>query len=187
MALRRERVRSELLLLKYRAGDERALPELVSLWERPLFYYIRRLVDSEEDAWDILQEVWCRVIQKLRTLRNPAALPAWLYAIARNTVSNHLRDTIRFRQLCDAEADLNPVTNTTEPSFSGFSAEELHQALGHLSLLHREALTLHFLEGFSLAEVAAIVGAPVGTVKSRLHHGKNSLRTILEKEANHHE
>lgn len=187
MASREDRVRSELLLLKHRAGDGRALAELVSLWERPLFYYIRRLVDSEEDAWDMLQEVWCRVVQKLPTLRNPAALPAWLYAIARNTVSSHLRDTLRFKQLCDAEAAPDAPNDTTEPSLSGFDAEALHQALGRLSLLHREALTLHFLEGFSLAEVAAIVGAPVGTVKSRLHNAKKSLRTILEKEVNHYE
>ena len=44
-------------LVRHRRGDETALPELVSLWERPLFYYIRRLVDSEEDAWDTLQQV----------------------------------------------------------------------------------------------------------------------------------
>ena len=179
MATHEERVRSELLLLKHRAGDERALPELVSLWERPLFYYIRRLVDSEEDAWDILQEVWCRIIQKILTLRNPAALPSWLYAIARNTASNHRRRAINFGQLSEADVAPNSANDSTETSFSGFGAEELHRALEHLSLLHREALILHFLEGFSLAEVAAIVGAPVGTVKSRLHNAKKSLRTIL--------
>jgi len=187
LASRKERIRSELLVLRYRGGDDGALAELVSMWERPLFYYIRRLVDSEEDAWDLLQEVWCRVIRKIGTLRDPAALSAWLYTIARNTASNHVRNSASFRELTEVDTEVNAVTNMTESSFPAFDAEELHWALGRLSLPHREALILHFLEGFSLAEIAAIVEAPVGTVKSRLHHAKNALRTVLEKEAQRHE
>jgi len=182
---RERQLRSELLLLRYRAGEESALQEFVALWERPLFYYIRRLADCEEDAWDMLQEVWLRVIRNIGTLRNPAALTAWLYTIARHTASNHLRDTVRTRELHDAEADLSSTKDATEPSLPPFAAEELHQGLGQLSLLHREVLTLHFLEGFSLAEIAVIVDAPVGTVKSRLYNAKKALRKILETEVNH--
>ena len=187
MASRKEQLRSELLVLRYRGGDDGALAELVSMWERPLFYYIRRLVDSEEDAWDLLQEVWCQLVQKIGTLRNPAALPGWLYAIARNAVSNHHRDTPYFRELREVDTELNPVNSMSESTLPAFDAEQLHWALGRLSLPHREALVLHFIEGFSLAEIAAIVGAPVGTVKSRLHHAKKALRTVLEKEEQCHE
>jgi len=187
LASRKERLQSELLVLRYRSGDNGALAELVSLWERPLLYYIRRLVDSEEDAWDLLQDVWCRLIRNVGTLRNPAALPAWLYAIARNTVCNHLRDTRHIKELRDWAADADAVNGVAEVSFPAVDAEELHWALERLSHAHREALILHFLEGFSLAEIAAIVGAPVGTVKSRLHHAKRALRTVLEKEEQCHE
>ena len=187
MASRKEQLQSELLVLRHREGDDRALPELVAMWERPLFYYIRRLVDSEEDAWDLLQDVWCRVLQKIRTLRDSAAFPAWLYTIARNIATDHLRGTTYFSELSKAEAELNSVNNKVEPSLSAFDAEELHSALGRVSLPHREVLTLHFLEGFSLKEIAAIVEAPVGTIKSRLHHAKRALRAVLEKEEEHHE
>ena len=187
MASRKEQIRSELLVLQYRGGDDGALAELVSMWERSLFYYIRRLVDSEEDAWDLLQEVWCTVIRKIGTLREPGALPAWLYRIARNIVSNHFRNTAAFRELRDDCVELNQVNNMTEPSSPAFDAEELHWALGRLSLPHRESLPLHFLEGFSLAEIGAIVGTPVGTVKSRLYHAKKALQTVLEKEVERHE
>jgi len=187
LASRERQLRSELLLLRHRAGEEKALPELVALWERSLFYYVRRLVDSEEDAWDTLQDVWCRVIQNIGSLRKPAALPAWLYTIARHTVTNRLRDTVRARELRDAKADLNSADSTDEPAFPAFDAEELHLSLGRLGLLHREVLTLHFLEGFSVTEISVIVDAPVGTVKSRLHNAKKALRTLLEMEANHHE
>jgi len=175
-------IRSELLLLKHRAGDEKALPQLVSIWERPLFYYIRRLVNSEEDAWDVLQEVWCRAVPKIRDLRDPGAFSTWLYTIARNTALNHLRDTIHFRELSETEADFAASQTVAAPLFPAFTAEELHLGLAKLKLPHREALTLFFLEDFSHAEIAAITSVPVGTVKSRLYNAKIALRAILEKE-----
>lgn len=186
MATWKEQVQSELLLLRYRGGDDNALPELVALWERRLLYYIRRLVDSEEDAWDLLQEVWCRVIQKLGSVRDPSALPAWLYTIARNTVSNHRRHAARLSEPVDSDNDPGAVNHACEPLLPVLDAEELHWALGRLRVPHREALVLHYLEGFSIEELAAILAIPAGTVKSRLHHAKKALRTVLEKEEQHH-
>jgi RNA polymerase sigma-70 factor (ECF subfamily) len=91
VVLRKEEIRNELLVLRYRRGDDRALEEIVSIWERPLFYYIRRLVNAEETAWDVLQEVWVQVIRKIGKLREPRALGAWLYRIAHNIAVSHLR------------------------------------------------------------------------------------------------
>ena len=65
------------------------------------------------------------------------------------------------------------------------NAELVHEALGQLSLTHREVLTLRFLEGVGLSEISDIVGCSVGTVKSRLHYAKSALRKLLE--ANCHE
>jgi RNA polymerase sigma-70 factor (ECF subfamily) len=53
----------EALLLRCRSGDAEALEELIRRWERKLFYYIRRLVACESDAWDVLQQTWTRVLQ----------------------------------------------------------------------------------------------------------------------------
>jgi RNA polymerase sigma-70 factor (ECF subfamily) len=65
------------------------------------------------------------------------------------------------------------------------NAELVHEALGQLSLPHREVLTLRFLEGLGLSEIAGIVGCSVGTVKSRLYYAKSAMRKLLE--ANCHE
>jgi RNA polymerase sigma-70 factor (ECF subfamily) len=173
--------------LQYRGGDDSALAELVSIWERRLFYYIRRMVDSEEDAWDLLQEVWCRVIRNLGSVRDTAALPAWLFSIARNIVRNHHRDAAHSGEAIDFNGDPSAVNSTNEPPLASFDADELHWALGRLNVAHREALVLHFLEGFSLNEIAGILAIPNGTVKSRLYHAKKALRTVLEKEGQHHE
>ncbi len=182
-----DQTRSALLVLRYRGGDDGALTDLVAIWERRLYYYIRRLVDSEEDAWDLLQEVWCRVIRNLGGMRDDAAFPAWLYTVTRNTVRNHLRDTDHFSELPDRDNDQNDSSAHDEQVLPAFDAEELHRALQRLNVAHREALTLHFLEGFSLDEIAGILAIPPGTVKSRLHYAKKALRRALKNEDQYYE
>jgi len=66
-------------------------------------------------------------------------------------------------------------------SFDRQDAAAIHQALDQPGLRHREVLVLHFMEDFSVAETAAIVGCPEGTVKSRIYHAKKALKEILER------
>jgi len=160
------------------------LESLVSQWEGRLLYYIRRLVEDEGIAWDVLQETWVKVIRGIRRLRDPRSLPLWLYRIARATAMTHWR--ARYRQR-EEHLDESCASETSgERAFAAEEAEAIHWALSRLSMDQREALTLHFLEDFSVEEVAGIVGVPPGTVKSRIHYGKRSLRRILDQEAKRH-
>lgn len=187
MGARKEQIRSELLVLRYRRGDQTALEEIVSIWERPLFYYVRRLVGSEADAWDTLQQVWLQVIRKIGGLREPSSLPAWLYRIAHNAAVSHLRDNPSCESLPEDGGPAETVHGEAGPSFSEFGAREIHCALDQLSLSHREVLTLRFLEGFSLAEIGEVMGVSLGTVKSRLYYAKKAIREYLEKETRRRE
>lgn len=181
MASRKALIESELLLLQHRRGVPDALEALVALWERPLYYYLRKLVGSEEEAREIAQETWLIALRKIRSLRDPAAFPAWLYRIARSQVASHFRSSPRFVPLPDESApDAIPVDDGRLPSLN---AEELHWGLGMISPLHSECVILHYLEDFSLEDVAQITGVPVGTVKSRIHYAKKALRQLLSKEA----
>lgn len=71
----RKQIYNELLVLRCRRHDEGAMEELIRHWEKRLLYYIRRLVSDEEDAWDVLQETWVKVVQQIGTLRQPRSLP----------------------------------------------------------------------------------------------------------------
>ena len=180
MVVRQAAIQSELLLLRHRRGDAAALPELVALWERPLLYYLRRLLASEEDAWDALQETWYRVVRELPRVRDGRALPAWLYIVARNAAFTLRRRRAPTEPLPDGEESPELPAEAPEPSLAGFHPVDIHRALARLGLAHREVLTLYFLEGFAVAEIAIITGAVEGTVKSRLHYAKRALRALLE-------
>ena len=177
----KERIYSELLVLRCRRKDHDAFPELISHWETKLFFYIRRLVVDEEDAWDILQETWVKVLQGIGSLQNPGSFAAWLYSIARHSAMDHFRG--RYAEVQTEEADekaLAEIPDDNSPDFD--DAERVHRGLGLISLAHREALTLFFLEDFSIEEIASILNVSPGTVKSRLHYAKRALRLVLEKE-----
>ena len=180
---RKDFIQSELLVIRYLRGDEEAFEELVHLWRQPLFYYIRRLVDTEQDAWDTMQETWLTVSQKARRLREPAAFPAWLYKIARNAAIDHARKNRAFAPLPEEKSTMSTRASDTEQISLALDAERLHWGLAQLAPLHREVLILHFLEGFSLAEISDVTRVPLGTVKSRIHHAKQALRNVLEREA----
>lgn len=152
------------------------------MFERPLLYFVRRLMGSEADAWDVLQETWLNVFRRIGTVQDPRAFPAFLYAAARNAALAQLRRR-NSREALLASLDPSDSAGANEPDFTSEEAAAVHRALGQLSLPHREALTLFFLRDLSMEHIAAVIGVPVGTVKSRLHHAKRALRAVLEKGA----
>ena len=176
----------ELLVLRCRRGHKDALEELVRSWEKQLFFYVRRLVDDEQDAWQILQQTWLKVLRGIKNLREPCKLPAWLYGIARNTALSHLRTKYSQEAFFESNADTSKIEDYNS-AIHFDNAEQVYYGLGRVSLPHREVLTLFFLQDLSIDEIADVLGIPVGTVKSRLHYAKQTLKTVLEKEAGNYE
>jgi len=174
-------VYEELLALRCRRGEKAALEELVRTWEKRLFYFIRRLVANEADAWDVLQQTWVRALSGIGALREPRSLGPWLYCVARHAAFNHGQVRATYRQLLQDYPAAPPADD--DPASEEFeNAEQVHYGLLQLSLPHREVLTLFFLEDFPVEAIAHILDVPVGTVKSRLHHAKKALRAVLGKE-----
>jgi RNA polymerase sigma-70 factor (ECF subfamily) len=175
----KDAVARELLALRCRRGDRAALEELIRTWERPLLYFIRRLVRDEADAWDVLQKTWLRVLHGIGSLGDARSLAPWLYRVARNTAFSHARS---LEPPHEPLGD-HPDARAADPAGGRVEfedAEQVHQRLLSLSLAHREVLTLFFLEDLSVEEVATVLGVPPGTVKSRLHYAKQALRKAIE-------
>jgi RNA polymerase sigma-70 factor (ECF subfamily) len=176
-----EAIYQELLALRCRRGERAALEELVRAWEKRLLYFIRRLVDKEQDAWDVLQQTWVRVLSGIGRLREPQSLGPWLYRVARHAAFDHGQLRANYQRFLK---DYQEATACEEaPDGTEFeTAEQLHRGLVQLHVPHREVLTLFFLEDFSIDEIARVLDVPPGTVKSRLHHAKKALRAVLGKE-----
>ncbi len=182
----KEAIYYELLVLRCRQRQRDAWEELVRTWDRPLLYYIRRLVEDEHESLQILQQTWVKVLQGLGRLQEPRKLPLWLYSIARKTAMSHLRSRYSEQALFRREVEVPDIADESE-DLRFDDAEEIHYGLSRLSLIQREVLTLFFLQDLSLEEIASVLEIPVGTVKSRLHHAKRALKSILEQEESSHE
>jgi RNA polymerase sigma-70 factor (ECF subfamily) len=180
----RQILECELLVLRCQQGDASAFELIVRMWERSLFYYLRRLASSEEDAWDLLQETWLKTFRSIGSLRDPRSLPSFLYTTARNAAVSRLRNGKLGRELtCPLNAETLEVSDNDESAFD--NADHVHHALDRLPLQHREILTLYFLEDLSHEEIARLLGIPLGTVKSRLHYAKSSIQKILQEGDRH--
>lgn len=162
-----------LLVVRCRAGDGEAFGELVRRYAPRLWYFARKLVGDASAADDVTQQLWLAVHRGLARLADPAAFPAWAYRIARNLSARYRRDRGHWEEL--------PEVAGPEPEFSAADAEAVHAALDRLPEPFREVLVLRFLEGMSCDDIAAVVGTPCGTVRSRLHYGKRALKRILER------
>jgi RNA polymerase sigma-70 factor, ECF subfamily len=171
--------RLEALLQRCRAGDPEALEELIRRWERKLFYYVRRLVEHEPDAWDILQQTWMRVLKGIGGVRDPDKVVPWIYRVARNTALSHRQSLLARERWVDREASVEELAKVHERE-TDWTAEDVHRGLESLSAHHRDALTLFFLDDLSIEEMAEVMGVSNGTVKSRLHYGKKALKESLE-------
>ena len=181
----KEAIYYELLVLRCQQGHKSAFEELIKKWEQRLFYYIHRLIEDEQEAWSVLQEIWVKVLQNIKTLREPRKLPVWLYSIARKTAISHLRKKYSRQTLLKGENI--PGIKDYDSQYTFDNAEQVHYGLGQISLHHRDILTLFFLQDLSLEEIAQILQISVGTIKSRLYYAKKALKNVLEKEAGRYE
>jgi RNA polymerase sigma-70 factor, ECF subfamily len=176
-----QQARDEWIALRCRHGEPEAFADLVRAMERPLLYFARKLVNDEDKALDVLQEVWLKAFRTIRRLENPRSVRAWLYQLTRGLAIDRIRKEVaeEQREKLHAEERADPGD---EPSFDAEDAAALHRALDTLDVQHREVLVLHFLEELSLTEIASVVGCRVGTVKSRIHYAKRALHSALRGE-----
>ncbi len=170
----------QALLRSCQAGDNEAFDELIRLWEPKLFYFVRRLVPCESDAWDVLQQIWTHVVRGITGVRDSSKFVPWMYRVARNTAYSHQRSLVSRERWVDREASVEELTGVEaiEPEWT---VEDVHRGLDTLPSQHREVLTLFFLHDLSVEELAGVLGVAEGTVKSRLYYGKKALRLALER------
>ncbi len=173
------------LVAMARAGRSEAWDGLFRRYQLPLYTFVYELVRDEQVALDMVQEAFISGVRYVGQLRDDRRFGSWLFGIARQKCLQHWRKRPgRWESLEGCEQD-EVLVGEVEASPDEWlvrreDEERFMTGLRSLSSAHREVLLLHFLEGFSLQEIAEVVGVGVGRVKSRMHYAKQALRERLE-------
>jgi RNA polymerase sigma-70 factor (ECF subfamily) len=168
--------------------DERALGELYDRYEARIYSYIYRRTGNESLAEDLTAQVFLKMLEAIRSDKAwHSSFSGWLYRIAHNAVIDYYRQRDRQQQvsledtLSTTASDHNPVV-MAEVSLD---AERLRFAIGRLTGEQAEVITLRFLEGYSISEVAEMLDKTEGSIKALQYRAVTTLRQLLQHEGFH--
>ncbi len=174
-----------VLIERVLLGDLQAFEELYNRYRRPVFQTALAITHDREASEEILQDCFVRAYKHLGRVDTSLPLSPWLHRIVVNLSYNWA--TRRKSFLVSLEDGLEQLATAARhlPERVAERREMqqiVQEAIAELPFNHRVVIVLHFLQGFSLAEIAYILDCPEGTVKSRLHYGCKKLRTRLGRE-----
>ena len=147
--------------------------------------YARALTSNRERADDLVQDTLVRALVKEHLWQPGTDLRAWLFTIMHNQHVNLVRHGVRDAAAVDVEQVSGTLSATTDPTAS-CQLRELDCALSRLPLEQRQVILLVGLEGMPYDDAAAILGIPIGTVRSRLSRGRETLRQLLDMNQERH-
>jgi RNA polymerase sigma-70 factor, ECF subfamily len=170
-----------------RRRDPDLLDRLIEQYQHRLLRYLVHLSGNRDLAEDLFQETWIRVLERGHQYDGRREFASWLYAVARNLTIDYLRkkSPVSLDGLMEDNehaplepADARPLAWELVQQHE--QAERISGALAGIPAEYREAIVLRFQDGLALEEIAAVTGAKLGTVKSRLYRGLNLMMGRLE-------
>lgn len=171
-----------------RSGDAERYRELIERYERRAYAIAWSRLGDPSLAEEATQEAFIRAYQHLDWLRDPARFGAWLLRMVRGIAINlglrHRRELRRRERWALDQPAAAPGPECTADDVP-VTAQTLREALSDLPSAHRECLVLHYLEGRSVSEAAALIGVSEGAFKVRLHRARAALRRHLEAQLRH--
>ena len=164
------------------AGDPAAFNELARVSIGRLYGIAQLVLRDPERAADVTQDALVAAWRDLSALRDPDRFEAWLHRVLIRTCRREARNA-RLRRV----TEIHELPVETAPAADElpqlFDRDELERGFRRLGIDERAIVVLHHIEGFSLAEIAEILGVPTGTVKSRLHRSLQTMRATLDADA----
>ncbi|MEO5377741.1 MAG: sigma-70 family RNA polymerase sigma factor [Magnetococcus sp. DMHC-6] len=173
----------ELLVQKAQAGDHKAFEVLVRKYQGKVAALIARYISDNGKIQDLTQEAFIKAYRALGGFRGESAFYSWLYRIAINTAKNEL--TLTQSHIPMVELDLDNIEMGL-PQFQDDNTPErqimnkelsfyLSKALDSLSPVMKQAVMLRDVQGISYEEISAVMGCPIGTVRSRIFRGRQEI------------
>jgi len=170
----------ELLLKSVRAGDKSAMKVLYQRYNVRIYRFVLRLIKNSSVAEEIVSDVFLVVWRDASRFEGKSSVATWLMAIARHKAVSALRR--RSDSLLDhypADAMTDPCDNPEFQTDQIDRLEIIHRCLRKLSPRHREIIDLYYYHEKSVKEIAGIIGAPEGTVKTRMFYARRRMSRLL--------
>ncbi len=178
------------LVFKAQQGDLSAFDELVERYHGKIYGLTYNMTSNREDAEDLVQEVFVKAFNALPRFKGNSSFYTWVYRIAVNKTINYRKKRNRKRALSldqfdqeiktddvyhDLTAKGSPLRNLSLTELQ----KKLNEALQTLSEKHRTVVVMHDMQGIPHEEIAKVVGASVGTVRSRLFYARRQMQAEL--------
>ena len=161
-------------------GDKSALDLLVRRWYPRIYRYVFKLVEHEQDAYDITQDVFIAMMQNMKGYYPWKKFDSWIFTIAHNKCMDYFRMQKRIVQENAIEFDhISSVPSLDEAVTISVAVKD---ALGHLPAIQREAIILHYFQQFTAKEISHMTNTPLPTIKSRLSTAKKTLFKYLRED-----
>jgi len=173
------------IVLRLSRGDRSAQHELYKLYSRAMFNVCMRILNSREDAEDVLQEAFVVAFRQVGTFRFDSTIGAWLKRITINHCINFLKKRRVSLHLVDDYEKVNRPEENDAPDWEEIqlSVQRVHRAMEQLPGGCRVVFSLFMLEGYDHAEISEVLGISESTSKSQLMRAKQLIRNILINEA----
>lgn len=178
------------LVVRVQQGDKKAFDLLVLKYQLRLSKLVSRFLKNQSDVPDVVQEAFIKAYRALPNFRGESAFYTWLYRIAINTAKNHLvaqsrkspANSIDVQDAEDYGASewLKEFASPEREALASELEATIHRAMGDLPSDLREAITLREIEGLSYEDIAAVMGCPIGTVRSRIFRAREAIDSRLE-------
>ena len=168
-----------LLVLEYQSGNKKALSILVKRYQKDFISYAYWYTGNLEMAQDVIQDSWGSIIKALYSLKKPDSFKSWAIRIITRKAQDHLKAIGRRRSF---EQKFQPQIQWEEDQTRDRESQlaELNKAIKNLSKDHQIVIRLFYKERQSLREISEILEISQGTVKSRLYHAREKLKTLIK-------
>lgn len=174
------------LVRRLQFGDREALGELYERHQLTVYRTALAITRDNDAANDILQEAFLRLNRYAAQIDITRPLMPWLYRVTVNLSYTYVTRRQKWTAPLEdfIELLIGPAHHRPEPvAEEQEDQRRMQKAIDSLAFSQRTVIVLHYLNDLSLQEIAEILNCPVGTVKSRLHYGREQLRQLLQPEA----
>lgn len=171
-------------LIKDPASRDRGFIQLMDTYKRPLYWHIRRLVVSHDDAEDILQETFINVYRFADSFKGESKVFTWLYRIASNECTKHFRKNKNWLKNAELITDkmIGDLTETDSENSEAILVK-FQQAILKLPEKQRMVFNLRYYDEISYEEISQILDSSVNTLKTNYHYASEKIRQYLIEQA----